>query len=230
VEIAHWWVASAGIRRRVWLLGYGNRTDYKLVRQLRIDLVRLHCEREVLRLILTMIADKALLPTPRSAESEALQQYLNGAINRVIKLDKVREHLLASLVQGVQDERARDEVAALHTSLEAQLRSLDIRPNLRRKTVSFADSSELRFDAPQLDRLALETLIIKQLSLNEYRRLCLATGDLMKRDGIDELLTADIIGGDGLPERALELTAHLERRGRLDYLRRALEELWPDLL
>jgi hypothetical protein len=230
VSIAHWWMPFGGTRRRVWLLGYHQVDDYALARQLRIDLVRLHCEREVLRLVLTMVATNQLAPASRSPESDALQRYLNGAINRVTTLDKDRQQLLAALVEEAQDERAIAELDALRRDLDAQLRRLDVRPNVRRKTAAFAEGTALEVRVSELDRLGLEQLITRSFSLDEYRRLCLAAGDLLKRDKIDVPLNADIVGGDALPDRAAALTALLDRKELLDYLRRAIEDQRPELV
>lgn len=229
LSIAHWWMPFSGTRRRVWVLGYQHVDDYALARQLRIDLVRLYCEREVLRLVLTMVATDQLAPAPRSPESDALQQYFNDAINRVTVLDKDRGQLLATLVEATQDERAKEDLGALRRNLDAQLLKLDVRPNIRRKTGAFAAGTALEVRVSELDRLGLEELIVRSFSLDEYRRLCLATGDLLKRDGIDRPLNADIIGGDALPDRASLLTAFLESKGLLDYLCRAIEAQRPEL-
>jgi hypothetical protein len=141
VTVAHWWHRFRGKPRPVWFLGY-QPNDYSLARQLRIDLVRLHCEVQSLQMILRHIATGALLPAPRSACSDRLQQYLNDAISTITNLRSARRSVVCEtscqLVEAAIEQVHGDQTASLVADLESQLRKLDVRPNIRRKVRNYA--------------------------------------------------------------------------------------------
>ena len=227
LELAHWWLHFAGTQRRVFSIGYGydygDVADYAFARQLRIDLVRLHCEREALRLVLTMVSTGQLAPAPRSPESDALQTYLNTAIARVTKIDRDRQHLLAELVIAAQDDRAAKDLEAMRMVLDTELRKLDIRPNIRRKTGTFVAGSDLEVPRAELDARTLKRMIAEQLGLVDYIALCAELADQLEEHGVEGNARADAIGGDGVEERAARLVEFLRKRGAFDYLIKALE-------
>jgi hypothetical protein len=141
VTLAHGWQRFRGKLRGVWFLGY-EPEEYALARQLRIDLVRLHCEYQSLQIILRHIATAALLPRSRSDCSDRLQQYLNDAITTITKLRSARRNVICEtscqLVDAAAAEVHGEDTAALVADLEVQLRKLDARPNIRRKVRSYA--------------------------------------------------------------------------------------------
>lgn len=150
VTLAHWWQRFRGKLRRVWFLGY-QPEEHALARQLRIDVVRLHCEYQALQVILRHIATGALLPQPRSDCSDRLQQYLNDAITTITKLRSARRNLICEtscrLVDGAAAEVHGEDTAALVADLDVQLRKLDARPNIRRKVQNYA-AEQGPLDAP----------------------------------------------------------------------------------
>lgn len=141
VTVAHWWQRFRGKLRPVWFLGY-QPNDYPLARQLRIDLARLHCEYQSLQIILRYIADGTLLPAPRSACSDRLQQYLNDAISTITNLRSARRSVVCEtscqLVEAAIEQVHGDQTASLVADLESQLCKLDVRPNIRRKVRNYA--------------------------------------------------------------------------------------------
>lgn len=141
VTVAHWWQRFRGKLRPVWFLGY-QPDDYPLARQLRIDLARLHCEVQSLQMILRHIAEGRLLPAPRSACSDRLQQYLNDAISTITNLRSARRSVgcetSCQLVEAAIEQVHGDQTASLVADLESQLRKLDVRPNIRRKVRNYA--------------------------------------------------------------------------------------------
>jgi hypothetical protein len=136
VTVAHAWHQFRGKLRRVWFLGY-QPADYALARQLRVDLVRLHCEHHALQSILRHIARGALLPRPRSERSDRLQRYLSDAITTITRLRCPRRSAIGEascqLVDAAASELLDEETASLAADLELQLTRLDVRPNIRRK-------------------------------------------------------------------------------------------------
>ncbi|HEX3476144.1 MAG TPA: CHAT domain-containing protein [Kofleriaceae bacterium] len=158
VTVAHWWQRFRGKLRPVWFLGY-QPDDYLLARQLRIDLVRLHCEYQSLRMILRHIADGVLLPAPRSACSDRLQQYLNDAISTITNLRSARRSVVCEtscqLVEAAIEQVHGDQTASLVANLESQLRKLDVRPNIRRKVHNYAaEQSSLKAPVTPPSKLA----------------------------------------------------------------------------
>jgi hypothetical protein len=160
VKLAHWWQPFEGKLRRVWFLGYEEGPDYPLARQLRIDLVRLHCERESLRIILKHVANGKLQPEPHSAGSDRLQRYLNDAIRRVTKLVRERRDVVASdasrLIELAAADVLDDDTESLITDVDAQLKKLDVRPNILQKTRAYLAESESLRAMPRDQRSVLE--------------------------------------------------------------------------
>jgi hypothetical protein len=150
VALAHWWQRFRGKLRPVWFLGY-QPEDYALARQLRIDLVRLHCEYQSLQIILRHIATCALQPEPHSHCSDRLQQYLNETISTVTSLRSARRSIVCEtscrLVERAVEEVHGNQTESLLADLEAQLVRLDVRPNVRRKVREYA-AEQSRLDVP----------------------------------------------------------------------------------
>ena len=141
VLMAHWWQRFRGRSRRVWFLGY-QPEEYALARQLRIDLVRMHCEYQSLQIILRHIATGALQPERRSDCSDRLQKYLNDAISTITNLRSARRSIICEksceLVEAAASELHGESIPSLVADLEVQLRKLDARPNIRRKVRNYA--------------------------------------------------------------------------------------------
>lgn len=76
----------------------------------------------------------------------------------------------------------------------------------------------------------LRKAIVDGFELSEFEILCNDVQELLAADGFTEKLSVDIIGGNGLEERAHRLIKHLERRGYLSFLIKAVQNNRPNLL
>jgi hypothetical protein len=61
----------------------------------------------------------------------------------------------------------------------------------------------------------------------ELEQLCADIQDDLASSSITERLSLDIVGGDSLDSRILNLLTYLERRGYLSYLERAIVRARP---
>lgn len=228
VDIRHASFSIGGFRRRVWLLGYHTVEDYALARQLRIDLVRLHCERETLRLVLTMVATKAIDPEPRSEASDALQRYLQDAIERVLKLGRDRQSLVARLVGSTQDDRALSEVEALGTELKLQLERLDVRGNVLRKATAYVATGALVRADGEVDAEQISITILRGYSHQDFVELCAELDVILTAHGHPEPLNLDTLGGEDLRDRVHRLVIYLTKRGEMRSLLDIVRRRYPD--
>ena len=134
-HLAYHRVPLDGRQIGLWVIGEEWTSNW--LRELRIFLLRLHAEREVLRLVLRHLAAGRIEVTPRSGASNFLQYYLNEATRHIGRL---REH---------SDERAAVDTAELARSagefvhpgerdaLFQALRAIDVRKNIMRKVADF---------------------------------------------------------------------------------------------
>lgn len=147
LTVAHAWYPWQGRRFRVWFMGYQKHTNYDKARALRVHLARLHAEKECLRLVLKNIAVGRINPPPRSATSDALTEYLNKATRMISRSEREADlegldHKLfpQEIVKSIFSTEicaSPGELEALQTQLDQQLRKLDIRGNIRRKSVDW---------------------------------------------------------------------------------------------
>ncbi len=80
IGLAHLRLSIGQRSARVWLMTGDRARDQDLARRLRLHLVRLHTERECLRMVLRRIAVGRLVVEPGSPASERLQRYLHHAL------------------------------------------------------------------------------------------------------------------------------------------------------
>jgi hypothetical protein len=76
----HAWLQLAGQRCSTWLLRSDTGADPVELRKLRIHLLRLHAERECLRLVLQAVSDGHIELEGDLAQSDAVQEYLDRAM------------------------------------------------------------------------------------------------------------------------------------------------------
>jgi hypothetical protein len=107
--------------------------SYRDARALRICLLRLHAERECLRIVLRNIATDKIQILPRSANSDALQQYFNEATRRITGLsteaDSITDTELATLARKSSEQANPGD----RDSLLVALRNLQMRRNIFHK-------------------------------------------------------------------------------------------------
>jgi hypothetical protein len=80
IDLSHFVATLKGIRIGVWLVGCGEEAPGETLRRLRIHLSRLHSEREALRNILRLVAEKRLDIGSRTPAADRLQEYLNDQV------------------------------------------------------------------------------------------------------------------------------------------------------
>ncbi|KGQ19388.1 hypothetical protein LF41_3038 [Lysobacter dokdonensis DS-58] len=82
VKLWHAWIGLGGALHGTWLIERGN--DERTVRRLRINLSRLHAERECLRIVLQTMGNGQRLAITQ-ANSDGVQTYLNEAVHGLQK-------------------------------------------------------------------------------------------------------------------------------------------------
>lgn len=80
------------------------------------------------------------------------------------------------------------------------------------------------------NRLRIRDVLVKHFSVDELKLLCDDITDAFKRDGIQQRVDLEIVGGNSLETYALNLIQHLERRELLSYLIEAVNTQRPNLL
>lgn len=80
------------------------------------------------------------------------------------------------------------------------------------------------------NRLRIRDVLVKHFSVDELKLLCDDITDAFKRDGIQQRVDLEIVGGNSLETYALNLIQHLERRELLGYLVEAINAQRPNLL
>lgn len=79
-----------------------------------------------------------------------------------------------------------------------------------------------------MNRTQLRDWLVKKFKSNELSGLCLDIQTELEKNGIQEDVSLDIIGGDTLPMQCQNLIGHLERRGYLAYLIHIAAKLRPN--
>jgi len=80
-----------------------------------------------------------------------------------------------------------------------------------------------------LSSVALRQMLVQSFAVDELALLCDDITSALARDGIQQRVDLEIVGGSNLPAYALRLIQHLERRGLLSYLVEAVEAARPKL-
>lgn len=139
-DLSSYEVPYDGKKIKMWVMGLGEHTNYRDVRALKICLLRLHAEHEAMRLILQNISTNKIVLTPRSAESNTLQRYLNEATRKISRLsseaDDLAEGDLAELARESEDAVNPGDRDALLTTLK----NLDVRKNIFSKVESYVNA------------------------------------------------------------------------------------------
>jgi hypothetical protein len=136
-DLSSYEVPYQGKTIRMWVIGLGERTNYRDVRALKICLLRLHAEHEALRLILQNVSTNKIAVLARSSESNALQRYLNEATRKIARLSTEAD----DLAEGELAELARESEEMVNPgerdSLLTTLKNLDIRKNIFAKVEDY---------------------------------------------------------------------------------------------
>lgn len=115
VSVLHSWIQLGGQRCSTWFIATTSRGHDDARRRLRIHLLRLHAERECLRLVLECLNEDKLELTSHAERSDLVQLYLNDAIGLLEK--KKRYGVLQSELLNTAHE-------AMGIALEGQVAAL----------------------------------------------------------------------------------------------------------
>jgi len=145
-----------GIPHRVWMLddytGYGEfepEHGYTLakdhVRALRIAVLRLHAEKQALRMVQRAILTGSLQVVPRTPESDLLQYYLSRAVKRIRGkesrvADLLDRDLTIEWVRAFEDRLTAGETDELLNNielLELRLGEFDFRPSILKNILNY---------------------------------------------------------------------------------------------
>ena len=86
IELSHAWIEWQGqSEARLWRLRYKPGADQETVRLIRMFLMRLHCEQEVLRIVLSLIDARQIVPERTSSETRLLQSFLVKMARRLLR-------------------------------------------------------------------------------------------------------------------------------------------------
>jgi hypothetical protein len=82
-------------------------------------------------------------------------------------------------------------------------------------------------DSMVVDKIVLRNFLIQKFSEDELHLLCSDVEEALKRDGIQEQINLEMVGGTSKPSKVLNLIQHLDRRGYLQYLIGAVRQIRP---
>ena len=82
----------------------------------------------------------------------------------------------------------------------------------------------------EIDTYELRKMMVNQFEDDDLDLLCEDVTRMLKKDGIDEKVTLEIVGGKRLENKCLNLIRYLDRRGHLSYLVTAVREARPDMI
>ena len=146
--VSHHIIPMHGLNLRLWMLN-SEELPKEEARKLRIALLRIHAEKECLRRILTNLGIGRIQLSPRGGTSDALQDYLNTATRRILRLQgqsaamvyEPSEDSVVELAFQAEETITPGEKDAI---LEA-LRRLEFRKNILLKAEQFVDQSSAGF-------------------------------------------------------------------------------------
>ena len=132
-ELSFHYIPYQGRDLPIWAMKLKSGSNARDARALRICLLRLHAERECLRIVLINLASNKIKVPPRSADSDILQQYFNEATRRITGLcteaNSIADTELATLARKSSDQANPGE----RDSLLLALRNLEMRRNVFHK-------------------------------------------------------------------------------------------------
>src|SRR5882672_1853468 len=144
IRLHHCWINRRGRLLPVWFLKVQAGTDRGVLRRLRIHLFRLHAERECLRGILNLVAQKKIIVTPRTESSDELQSYLLKSVQLLSSRVSYgfEQSRLLELAQGFHDVVEPGERQTLLSQLSK------IRKNILRNIAEFTRPNDISAVSP----------------------------------------------------------------------------------
>ena len=127
IQLAHCRVEFKGRRVGVWLLRNSTaRCDVNTLRRLRVHLARLHTEREGIKQVLRLIAQKRIEIETKSQSSEDLQSYLDSASKLLGKEEcyGLPQSAILRAAQDFEDRVTEGERETIHSQLIAIRRTV----------------------------------------------------------------------------------------------------------
>jgi len=87
LALYHWWETFFGRRTHIWLCVHERGPKDREVHDLRVYLLRLNAENQVFVRVLNAIAGGEIAPSRGTTEGDLLQEYLNTATSRFLRLE-----------------------------------------------------------------------------------------------------------------------------------------------
>ncbi|HWS87996.1 MAG TPA: hypothetical protein VN282_13585 [Pyrinomonadaceae bacterium] len=139
-ELTYHEMPYGGRTLRMWVLALSPSAAYRNVREIKICLLRLHAEHEVMRLVLQNIATNKINASPRTPASNMLQRYLNEATRRISRLGSQAD----SLATGDISELARESEDLMNPgerdALLDSLKNIDVRRTIFSKVQDYVNT------------------------------------------------------------------------------------------
>lgn len=139
-ELTYYEMPYRGRNLRMWVLGLSPVAAYRNVREIKICLLRLHAEHEVMRLVLQNIATNKIDIQPRTTASNMLQRYLNEATRRISRLGSQAD----GLATGDISELARESEDLMNPgerdALLESLKNIDVRRTIFSKVQEYVNT------------------------------------------------------------------------------------------
>ena len=202
VDLAYLWVQYRGRRVGIWLLR-NDGAPPDVIRRVRVALLRLHAEHQVLKHVLALLARGVIVYHPGTPAADALDSYLNWATRL---LDRVN-------YGGFSPGAIRDVLTVFDTLIDTSQRQLlaerlkDVRRQIRAKVVRHADRTGSSPGAGDVETVREVRVFVayshadsKYLSRDDrYSLLSFLEG--LSADGFDFFHDRDILTGDVWDER-----------------------------
>jgi hypothetical protein len=223
--IDHHRVTRQGKDYGVWAYREGETaTSRQEARRLRIALLRIHAEREVLVNVLRLAAEKKLDANLTRTEPECavapgpdielddpsaqrncanIQAYLNAATRRIGKLEKRMGVPIETLANELDDAVNEGEREAIRAAIDG------IRGNVKRKVTALMDRPSQRSEAPRAKLTGAQIGLLRDALLDAFDRAALTQVVTIY---LDEELEA-VVKDDALKNMVFELIRWAERMG-----------------
>lgn len=141
IDVSHTWIPVGALRCGVWLLGCrAGEFSKESLRRLRLNLFRLHSERESIKQILRLMGQKKIQIERGQAASERFQFYLSQSLSLLSRerRDGIQQSAMLEAAQNSEDLVTEGEA----TTLKQQLHF--IRGNLRHNLNTFAEAGGVK--------------------------------------------------------------------------------------
>jgi len=130
VVLQHFWFRHKSKSLRVWLMQVTGERDKRRARDLRVCLMRLHAEQEVLQCVLRAIVRGEVRPERSSSSSNRLQAYLNRSTRWLHRASSRVDNDIFEQALETNNKALPGQATSIGEALRVQM---DIRPQLAKK-------------------------------------------------------------------------------------------------